>query len=427
MATSELFKQLMAQQGVFSKPAETSYGAAATGIASALPGVVDPYGSTGGNLARVLGGSLLAGLLGYQAKKQAEEENKAILPELTALMGASSQEEIGNVLQQSKYADRLSPLAMSLYGQLGTAEQKELINRKKAEMDVQKQIAISKGVPFEQAFSPTSDAYLAGPGMKAETPPEEENIYQKKYDEFFAHATKNLRMSPSEANKYVKKQMQGEDIAIEDVSKEIKEARVKSDSAKEMLFNARVGVEGAGETGGPFPIKAAREIASTFYARVPTAGGMEEAKQRAAQKVLDSIAPKGVQALRSPGAVSNKETEMIIKTLPSSLNTPTENKALIEQMQIVADLNGEYIGALEEYLLKGRASEILPLWKQYKDTHAFKGYKYNYDRMSFAEWDKMRKSPGSKLQIMPDQELEEISKMSDEELEAALALTRKTR
>jgi hypothetical protein len=353
-----------------------------------------------------------------------------MLPVMMDLMTARDTGAISNVLKTSPYGEKLAPLGLSRYQQLATASQDAAEKDAQAELDVRKAIAIKKGIPLSDVFAPTSDAYLAKPGVEVGTPPEEENLYQKKYDELFTHATEKLGMSPTQANQYAKNQgsTQGEDEEIAIVSARLEEARKKSESAQEMLFSARVGVEGAGKTGGPTIIRAIREAASQAYAELPVgAGAEEERKQRAAQKVLDSIAPAGVQALRSPGAVSNKETEMIIKTLPSSLNTPTENKALIKQMQIVADLNEEYASTLQEYLLKGRASEALGLWKQYKKTHAFKGQKYNYGRMSFAEWNKTKKSPSLKLQIMPDNELEEISKMSDEELEAALALTRDTR
>ena len=59
------------------RPIETGYGIAAQGVASALPNLVNPYGSNFGNFASVLGGALVSGLLGYQARKAADERNLA--------------------------------------------------------------------------------------------------------------------------------------------------------------------------------------------------------------------------------------------------------------------------------------------------------------------------------------------------------------
>ena len=54
------------------RPIEDPYGIAAQGVASALPYAVNPYCSTAGNFATVLGGALVSGLLGYQARKRTD-------------------------------------------------------------------------------------------------------------------------------------------------------------------------------------------------------------------------------------------------------------------------------------------------------------------------------------------------------------------
>lgn len=52
-------------------PLETDYGIATQGLATALPNLMNPYGSVGSNLGIALGGTLLTALLGYQARKEA--------------------------------------------------------------------------------------------------------------------------------------------------------------------------------------------------------------------------------------------------------------------------------------------------------------------------------------------------------------------
>lgn len=56
-------------------PAETYWGIGARGLGAALPSLIDPvYGDRGTNIGIALGGALLQGLLGYQAKRQAAKD-----------------------------------------------------------------------------------------------------------------------------------------------------------------------------------------------------------------------------------------------------------------------------------------------------------------------------------------------------------------
>lgn len=72
MAGEDLFASLY---GAKYAPIDNPYGIAAQGVASALPALVSPYASTGANFATILGGALVSGLLGYQARQQADERN----------------------------------------------------------------------------------------------------------------------------------------------------------------------------------------------------------------------------------------------------------------------------------------------------------------------------------------------------------------
>jgi hypothetical protein len=60
-----------ALSGLEFNPLETDYGIVTKGLASALPSLINPYGSVGSNLGIALGGTLLTSLLGYQARKEA--------------------------------------------------------------------------------------------------------------------------------------------------------------------------------------------------------------------------------------------------------------------------------------------------------------------------------------------------------------------
>jgi hypothetical protein len=111
MADSALLKALMNQEYAY-KPTDELTGALGLGVAQSLPSLVNPYGSTGANLASVLGGGLLAGLFGYSARKEAERKNAEMLPVMMDLMTARDTGAISNVLKTSPYGERLAPIGL---------------------------------------------------------------------------------------------------------------------------------------------------------------------------------------------------------------------------------------------------------------------------------------------------------------------------
>jgi len=126
MASSELVAQILAdQQGVGFSPRENVYGQIGGTLASALPQLVSPYASTKSNIATVLGGSLLAGLLGYQARQEAEAQNQVLMPALTGIAGAKTQQEVADIYGQlpSNVQQRLGNIAVN---RLGAIQEREL-------------------------------------------------------------------------------------------------------------------------------------------------------------------------------------------------------------------------------------------------------------------------------------------------------------
>lgn len=105
-------------------PKESLSGALASGIGGSLPALVNPYGSTGSNLAAVLGGSLLAGLFGYSAKKEAEQKNAEMMPVMMDLLQAKDTGTIADILKTSPYGQRLSPIGISRMSALEEAQAK---------------------------------------------------------------------------------------------------------------------------------------------------------------------------------------------------------------------------------------------------------------------------------------------------------------
>jgi len=158
MADNDLLGQLL---GVNYKPVETPFGIGAQSLASALPSLVNPTGSTSGNLARVLGGGLLAGLLGYQARQQAAERNRALQPILTEALTAQTPAEISAIAGRPE-AERISPLLQSLQLRMTDRQAKEQEQQQAFENQL-KLKAVEQGIiptGYESMFGRTGDQPL---------------------------------------------------------------------------------------------------------------------------------------------------------------------------------------------------------------------------------------------------------------------------
>lgn len=140
------------------RPIETGYGIAAQGVASALPNLVNPYGSNFGNFASVLGGALVSGLLGYQARKAADERNLAQSRALTELLGANvTAERQQALLQESpRLAPVVSQLALQQKMQERSLAQEQAKSMRDVQMEVAKQRAIDMNIPLDEALRPAT-------------------------------------------------------------------------------------------------------------------------------------------------------------------------------------------------------------------------------------------------------------------------------
>ena len=171
MAGEDLFASLMAAQY---KPSDSGYGIAARGVASALPSLVDPYGSVGGNFAAVLGGALVAGLLGYQAKESANASNLAQAGFISQLLKPGITDEARTAIMQED--PKLIKFAQSLqFNQLAaqqSAAATAATERAKAEMladvEVRKNNAIDAGVNFDGTSIVGTGVGSSGFGTKGE-------------------------------------------------------------------------------------------------------------------------------------------------------------------------------------------------------------------------------------------------------------------
>ena len=85
-------------------PSETPWGIGAMSLAQSSPLLMNPYSSWQQNLAIGLGANLVAGLLGYQARQSAMEQNLALQPYITQALKAPNMESLDTILAQEDAA-----------------------------------------------------------------------------------------------------------------------------------------------------------------------------------------------------------------------------------------------------------------------------------------------------------------------------------
>lgn len=155
MAGEDLLASLYASDYA---PIETGWGLAAQGMAGALPNLVNPYGSMGSNIAVTLGGALVAGLLGYQARAAADERNAAqalYLPELFSPT-LTAERRAAIFAEEPRLAKVYKGLQLQRALSDITAGQSRATEVMKAEVEAQKQRAIDLGIPFKEAGESTT-------------------------------------------------------------------------------------------------------------------------------------------------------------------------------------------------------------------------------------------------------------------------------
>lgn len=98
-------------------PAETYWGVGAGALGKSLPLLIDPvYGDRGTNIGIALGGALLQGLLGYQAKKEAAEQSLEGARLANSLIALQTPEERVSLIEQSPtmFTEPLTKLSSAL-------------------------------------------------------------------------------------------------------------------------------------------------------------------------------------------------------------------------------------------------------------------------------------------------------------------------
>lgn len=143
-----------------------------------------------------------------------------------------------------------------------------------------------------------------------------------------------------------------------------KEARKQGQDLLDLSITAKTGIERAGETGSfPGVRNALDYVASEF-------GSTDSEQKLVGNTLLKSIAPEIVKAGRSPGAVSDRETRMLIESGPSVNNKPEANKILAQKMEDLGKLNLDYADFLETYrdLNNGSTLGADRKWSEYRQA-----------------------------------------------------------
>lgn len=144
--------------GMTVSPMENYYGIGTQALGQALPGLVNPYGKFGTNLTYVLGGALLQGLLGYQARQEANRQNLEIgrlAAQMTALPTAADRVNfLGGIDVDSQVMGKLTNLQSALQQQevMSQAAIQQQIAQRKALAPIELQIkqAQDRGMTLEE-------------------------------------------------------------------------------------------------------------------------------------------------------------------------------------------------------------------------------------------------------------------------------------
>ena len=383
-----------ALQGLNYTGMDTGYGIAATTLGQMTPQLINPYGSTGQAIGIGLGSVLLQSLLGYQARQQAASDTL----ELNTL--ANQMQTLATPQERTDFIGGVSdPMNQSRLSTLSTALMQQETERKlkqaekladlttAAEFEISplaQQVASTKATREAEAKRELVRALTSGgsastAGAEGAPMPGATEMQQKR-DALITRGIA-MGMTPNAALEYAEKNTKFETKATGEAGKKIEASRSRGINLEEIAATARAGMEGAGMTGGI--LAGPRQLAS----RVAAVVNPSEQEKQDFQKVLDSVKPRIVQILRSPGAVTEMENKLLIGAGPSSNNTPTENARIIAGMETIAQLEQDYADFLEAFVTqKGNSIGADPAWRQYKSEQVFPAGTFNLQRQDWASW-----------------------------------------
>lgn len=210
-----------------------------------------------------------------------------------------------------------------------------------------------------------------------------EEKFKQYYRSFLAEG-----MPAQQAATAAKEQVKGEVAANAKSFDQAQEARKYGQKLLELSSQAKSAIGQAGETGNFQGIRHGLDVLGANIL------GLEDSKKKVvADTVLDGLAPQIIQLGRSPGAVSDFEAAMLLKSGPSTGNRPEANAILAQKWEDLGKLSVDYADFLEAYR-EANAGSIIGAdkkWDEYRKAFPlFKGegesIQLNSDRPSWQDF-----------------------------------------
>lgn len=210
------------------RPVDTIYGQLSSNVLQNIPNMINPYGSTWEAAGIGLGSVLTSALLGYQARKQAREENALMQPLLTQALQARTPEEIDILLQQPGAA-RMTDLGTQL--KLSILQNKAAAEAKKAELAQEMQLALVK-----EGYIPKGMEDLIDPASIGALNPKE--LKGLEIDRLKAQNEENIKKPQRDADRQfqIDKELQTikNTVANDPITKMYEESAVNLETAKKL-------------------------------------------------------------------------------------------------------------------------------------------------------------------------------------------------
>ena len=167
MATGEtLYGSL---QGLRFTPIENPYGLGASTLAQSLPTLINPYGSVGANLGIALGGTLIAALLGYQARQQASDMSIQAMEYGNQLMTLKTPEErlaLVKGIDDLQVAGRVADLSNYLTAQQTSIDQERQKLKYLSDVETLQNVKQQFAITDDAAAQKLSEARMQAMGLK---------------------------------------------------------------------------------------------------------------------------------------------------------------------------------------------------------------------------------------------------------------------
>ena len=395
MAGEDLYGALA---GLNYDPAETGYGTSSQVLASSLPALMNPYQGAGTNIGIALGGALISGLLGYQARQSAAEQSlEANRLGLQLLEAQTPQARLGIIESTPDSVMQGKLLGVNTRLAAQQAAMKQLVDQEVAkrtglaefelgplgsalyDRDIRKAAELAGARRISGGGGGGGGAGQLGTVGKPLDILDPETLAGRR--DALIQRGKDMGMTANQALAYAEKNLTIDTTANKGAVERVNKSRERALLFDEITSTARAGVDAAGMSGGA--LGGVRQTGS----RLAAIFSPEQQAKQDAVKLLDSVKPDIVKIGRSPGAVTEKENQILIGAGPSSSNTPSENEKIIRKMEVIGDLEQEYADFVESYITqKGSAVGADSLWIKYKEREVFKGGRYNENRVPIYDY-----------------------------------------